>query len=359
MRRLLTASPAVVAIGTGVAVLAGGATALAAWVVTSEPTTMSTTAVTLSPGNRPEVGAAGGTVTVRWAPSQIVAGHDVSGYRITRYDRAGGAQPARGVCEEIVTGSNCTDAAVPPGTWTYTVRPVQANWTGPESERSHPVTITAPGPAAGASPAPVPAPSGPPAPPLARYGTVRVDGRDVPATGPNAPSWTVEWPASPDAATTLVVVYPGPPEPGSVFAGWDGRPRPVTVDTDPAGPTLTVYAAGRADRRTPALGPFAVGAAGRSTTPGSSAGTIELSGDRYLITLGGPAATARPTPPAPTGSATPTARATPTVPARPPAPVPDLPATPVPTRADGPDDRPTEAAPVPSDRPTESAPRSP
>ncbi|BCJ66464.1 hypothetical protein [Polymorphospora rubra] len=359
MRRLLTASPAVLAIATGAAVLAGSATALAAWVVTSEPTTLSTTAVTLSPGNRPEVTVAGGTVTVRWAPSQIVAGHDVSGYRITRYDRTGGAQPARGVCEEIVTGSNCTDAAVPPGTWTYTVRPVQANWTGPESGRSHPVTIAAPGPDGGPGPSPVPVPSGPPAPPPARYGTVLVDGRGVPAIGPDAPSWTVEWPASPNAATTLVVVYPGRPDPGSVFEGWDGRQRPVSVVADPAGPTLTVYPPGRSAPHTPALGPFTVGAAGQLTAADSAAGTIALAGDRYVVTIGGPTATARPATPPPTGSAGPTARATPAPPVRTPKPVPDLPTTLAPTGVGGPESRPTEAAAVPPYVPAPSASRSP
>ena len=103
-------------------------------------------------GNTPTASVSGTTVTVGWAESDFANGAAVQGYRIQRY--AQGSTTAIGpgaACSGTITVLTCAENAVPGGTWQYTVTPIQGSWTGAESAKSQPVTVSTGGPIATAT----------------------------------------------------------------------------------------------------------------------------------------------------------------------------------------------------------------
>lgn len=90
----------------------------------------------------PTASASAGAAAVSWAQSTTAGGRAVSGYTIARYSSAtGGAKVAAGgACAGTVTVLTCSEAALPAGTWYYTVTPVLASWAAVESARSGGVT---------------------------------------------------------------------------------------------------------------------------------------------------------------------------------------------------------------------------
>lgn len=90
----------------------------------------------------PTASASAGAAVVSWLQSTTTGGRAVSGYTIARYSSAtGGAKVAAGgACAGTVTVLTCSEAALPAGTWYYTVTPVLASWAGVESARSGGVT---------------------------------------------------------------------------------------------------------------------------------------------------------------------------------------------------------------------------
>ena len=81
------------------------------------------------------------TVSVAWSATSVGDGA-VAGYVVKRYDAVSGAASAvGGTCTGVVPASTCTDAAVPIGTWRYTVTPVHYGWTGTEGARSITVAV--------------------------------------------------------------------------------------------------------------------------------------------------------------------------------------------------------------------------
>lgn len=118
----------------------------------------------------PTASALAGAASVSWAQGTTAAGRPVSGYTVARYSsETGGTKVAAGgACAGNVTALGCTEAALPAGTWYYTVTPVLAAWAGPESARS--------GGAAGDSAAPIaPTVSAPGIVNTLNVGTVSVD----------------------------------------------------------------------------------------------------------------------------------------------------------------------------------------
>ncbi|QNE15798.1 hypothetical protein [Pseudarthrobacter sp. NBSH8] len=93
----------------------------------------------------PTASASAGAATVSWAQGATAAGRQVSSYTVARYSSATGGTKvaAGGGCSGTVTARTCSEAALPSGTWYYTVTPVLGSWAGPESARSIGVTIAA------------------------------------------------------------------------------------------------------------------------------------------------------------------------------------------------------------------------
>jgi hypothetical protein len=99
-------------------------------------------AKSLPAGNTPAASVSNRSVTVSWtAPS---GGAPVSGYIVKRYDAGGTAQTIGSNCSGTVTGTSCTENAVPGGIWKYSVTPANQNWRGAESARSSSVTVNSP-----------------------------------------------------------------------------------------------------------------------------------------------------------------------------------------------------------------------
>ena len=96
-------------------------------------------------GTRPTASVSGRNVALTWAASSFTNGTNVAGYTINRYAAATDtAATVRSGCAGVLTTLNCTEDAVPPGTWYYTVTPVQHNWTGPEGPASANALVAAP-----------------------------------------------------------------------------------------------------------------------------------------------------------------------------------------------------------------------
>ncbi|MET3706978.1 hypothetical protein ABIB17_001606 [Arthrobacter sp. UYEF6] len=120
----------------------------------------------------PTASASAGAATVSWAQGATAAGRQVSSYTVARYPSATGGTKiaAGGGCSGTITARTCSEAALPSGTWYYTVTPVLGSWAGPESARSTGVTIAA------ATPPAAPTLSVPPIVNIANAASVPVSG---------------------------------------------------------------------------------------------------------------------------------------------------------------------------------------
>ena len=107
-------------------------TALASWVTTG--TGMGAgKADSVPAGDAPAVVVTGRDVAVSWSAAAFDDGTDVSGYRVARYlDGSGISGTVGASCAGTLTALTCTETAVPPGDWRYTITPVHHDWTGPE-----------------------------------------------------------------------------------------------------------------------------------------------------------------------------------------------------------------------------------
>ncbi|WP_426988039.1 hypothetical protein [Pseudarthrobacter sp. Y6] len=86
----------------------------------------------------PVASGSGGAASVSWAQGTTAAGRLVSSYTVARYSSATGGTKvaAGGGCLGTITARTCSEAALPSGTWYYTVTPVVGSWAGVESSRS-------------------------------------------------------------------------------------------------------------------------------------------------------------------------------------------------------------------------------
>ena len=101
-------------------------------------------AVSMPTGSTPTPSITGRNVGVSWAQSVLPDTTPVNAYVIKRYDTFGVAQTIGSSCSGNVSGLTCTEAATPPGVWTYTVTPKHHQWFGSESAASVGVTVAAP-----------------------------------------------------------------------------------------------------------------------------------------------------------------------------------------------------------------------
>ena len=120
-------------------------TASARWNPGSTNTSSYSQGRTMPAGNAPTASVSVRDVAVSWSANQFPAGTPVDTYVVARYDVATNTpQTMLSNCDGIVTGTSCTEQAVPAGDWRYTVTPVHQNWAGPASSLSVAVTVQAP-----------------------------------------------------------------------------------------------------------------------------------------------------------------------------------------------------------------------
>jgi hypothetical protein len=126
-----------------VLVLAGTGRAFASWNGSGTGTGW-TAAASMPTGTTPSVAVSGRNVTVSWTAS-TVGGQGVGGYVVRRYDAGTLAlQTIGSACSGLVVGLSCTEAAVPAGSWVYSVTPVRGPWTGVEGSSSATAVVGAP-----------------------------------------------------------------------------------------------------------------------------------------------------------------------------------------------------------------------
>lgn len=140
-RRLL------VSVAITVAVLVPVAAGVAFWTGSDDPLRGSGVAgaASVSGGAVPIATTAAGSATVSWGASTLSGGTAASGYVVKRYEASTAVeQTITGGCSTTVAGLTCTEAAVPTGSWRYTVTPTFADhWRGAEGDKSGAVSIGA------------------------------------------------------------------------------------------------------------------------------------------------------------------------------------------------------------------------
>lgn len=139
MKRRLTAA---IAIALIVATLPGAASAV--W--SSPGSGNGRAAADVAPaGKQPTTSLTGRSVTVSWAASQFADGTNVNGYVVARYDAGTNAStPIGSNCSGTIAALTCTEAAVAPGSWYYTITPRHQSWLGSQGPASAPITVAAP-----------------------------------------------------------------------------------------------------------------------------------------------------------------------------------------------------------------------
>jgi hypothetical protein len=294
---------AVLAIATTAFLAVGTAVAFAVWTVPPSRAQVGAKAGEMPDGNRPGVKAVDGSVVVRWLAAGDASASGSLRYRVSRYAQDGTKQQALKSCGDTVVGLTCTEAGVPVGTWRYTVQPVLGQWTGDESGKSEPVTITAEDrkknpvdltPSSGATETPAaalpstePSTIASPAPsesvvvasPSASASPVPAP---VKATGVQASNGRTAGVL--DSGDKIVFRFDGAVDPGSLAEGWDGAGgRGLSVHLDKA--ELTIAGAS-------SLGTVTLASGGYAATAVSLGATMTIAGNKVTVTVDESQATA-------------------------------------------------------------------
>lgn len=132
-----------VAVAVAMVAAAGPGVALASWFGVGTGSAW-TEAASAPVGSTPTGSVTGRNVTISWTAARFPDNIAVNGYTVRRYDGSHIAQTVGASCSGTINVLTCTEAAVPPGTWRYTVTPKQAQWTGVESADSAGVTVGSP-----------------------------------------------------------------------------------------------------------------------------------------------------------------------------------------------------------------------
>jgi|HubBroStandDraft_1064217.scaffolds.fasta_scaffold537411_2 hypothetical protein len=99
-------------------------------------------ATTMPTGTAPTGSASSTSVTISWSVAHMANGTAVAGYKISRYNSSGTQQTVNTACSGVITTTTCTEQGLAPGTWYYTVTPVERNWTGGQSPESGGIVVT-------------------------------------------------------------------------------------------------------------------------------------------------------------------------------------------------------------------------
>jgi hypothetical protein len=141
----------IAAFGVGLSVLIFGASAAFGYWSYSDTTSAHPAAAladSILKGVTPAIpstnGPNGNTVSFSFSQASTASGSlKIANYTITRYPISGSGIVTSAICSAISGTVNCSETAVPNGTWTYTDIPYipGSNWTGIESAKSPPVTV--------------------------------------------------------------------------------------------------------------------------------------------------------------------------------------------------------------------------
>jgi hypothetical protein len=102
----------------------------------------SAVAFSMPTAEAPSVTVTDRDLVVSWAEAVFPNGIPVDGYIVSRYGVPDGTPEIVGAgCDGTIASLSCTERAVPPGRWTYTVTPVHGDWTGPEGPASADATV--------------------------------------------------------------------------------------------------------------------------------------------------------------------------------------------------------------------------
>jgi hypothetical protein len=114
--------------------LAGASTAAASWSSNGTGSSYAKASSLPTPA-APTTAVSGRNVTVSWtAPA---GGAPLTGYSVSRQAATGGAvQTIKSNCSGTIAGVTCVEQNVPSGSWTYTVRTLNGNWSGADSAKS-------------------------------------------------------------------------------------------------------------------------------------------------------------------------------------------------------------------------------
>lgn len=126
-----------------VLLVAGPGVAMASWIGNGSGDAYAA-ATTIGGGTIPTASVNGRNVTVTWSATSLPGGGSVDAYAVTRYDPSSVPQTIGASCSGTVNGLSCTEVAVDPGDWTYTVTPKQGLWMGTEGLESASVTVDPP-----------------------------------------------------------------------------------------------------------------------------------------------------------------------------------------------------------------------
>ncbi len=127
-------------IGVCALALAGAADAGASWQAGGSAPAYAR-AETMPAGSTPLAGLSEGSVTVSWTAANLAGGGAPEGYVVRRYAASGEEVAIGAGCAGTIAALSCTEAAVPPGRWRYTVTPVLQGWRGAESAASATVAV--------------------------------------------------------------------------------------------------------------------------------------------------------------------------------------------------------------------------
>lgn len=147
----------------------------------------------------PAASASASSASIGWKQGTTVGGVPVTGYTVARYSTptGGTAVAATGGCAGTVTALACSEAALPPGTWYYTITPMLGAWAGAESPRS-----------TGATAADT-------TPPAAPNITAPANITSAPATGTSANVANVPVTITAEAGSSVTVTATDTPPPGT------------------------------------------------------------------------------------------------------------------------------------------------
>ena len=111
-------------------VVAPAVEALAAWTAAGSGNAAAAS-TSVPAGPTPSLSVNGRNVTVSWAARTLASGDPVTGYGVRRAGATIGAS-----CNSVQTGLSCTETAVAPGNWSYSITALAGSWSGAQGAQA-------------------------------------------------------------------------------------------------------------------------------------------------------------------------------------------------------------------------------